>query len=76
MNCVGCVYARWERTANDRLHPNKQGQCTALEGFSIPSIPAAFYWGSSDREPKPSGGYIERDKELNRSCSWRKEDAA
>ncbi len=61
MNCLTCKFAEWDKTANGRLHPNKQGQCK----YEIPKIiiPKAFYFFSSG-DQKPCGGYIYRDKPL------------
>lgn len=29
--CDGCRHADWKRTANGRLHPDKQGKCRRLD---------------------------------------------
>lgn len=64
MRCDDCAYAKWKRTASGRLHPDKTGRCS----FEIPIVvlPAAFYWATFS--PRPSGGFIDRGRELNREC--------
>ena len=73
--CDDCTYANWERTAIGSLHPKKQGKCKAFDSYSIPELPAAFFWGTQ-LAPKPYGGRIERGVELNKPCSWRKTEVA
>lgn len=65
-NCLNCTYAKWLRTINGRLHPDKRGQCT----YSINIIiPKAFYWIGS---PQPNGGYLERNRPYEDCPTWRK----
>lgn len=65
-SCDKCAHAIWNRTANGRLHPNKQGRC----GFPlvIPQLPNAMYWISS--APKPSGGFIKRGHVYETHCAY------
>jgi hypothetical protein len=72
MMCNGCKYADWKRTSKGRLHPDKTGRCTYLIHHPLNlKIPVAYYWGWNGETPRPSGGFIERDKDLNRDCSFR-----
>ena len=72
MNCDGCKYADWRRTSNGRLHPDKSGRCVYLREHPLNlKVPAAFYWTSWSQEPNPSGGFIERGRELPKLCIFK-----
>lgn len=72
MRCEGCVFASWKRTSSGRLHPDKTGRCTALVEKPLDlRLPASFYWMSYGT-PKPTGGSIERGREIA-LCEFRKE---
>ena len=73
MKCDDCAFAKWQRTANGRLHPSKQGRCTRLDMFPLDMrLPSAFYWlGWQMQAPMPSGGFIERGKELREKCIFK-----
>ncbi len=60
MKCDDCGLAGWKRTSNGRLHPDKSGRCRWTYQVKLPS---AFYWIGV---AVPSGGYIERGKEIER----------
>lgn len=71
MTCDECKFADWKRTANGRLHPSKAGMCKRLDVFPLDMrLPAAFYW-IGHVGPKPSGGYIERDRQLKNGCEFK-----
>jgi hypothetical protein len=38
--CVGCKYAKWDRTKSGRLHPSGLGEC--LYEFKLPKIPVCI----------------------------------
>jgi hypothetical protein len=66
MTCDLCVHAKWNRTSNGRLHPNKQGRCAFV--WAPPPLPRAFSfsWGNRGVVPQPNGGWIERgDKSMD-----------
>ena len=65
-NCMDCRYAAWDKTAAARLHPSGDGKCTY--DYEIPVLPASRYW--IGRDPNPSGGFINRRKELNDHCAY------
>ncbi len=70
MNCDDCKWAWWKRTANDRLHPDKSGECMRLKSHPLDMrIPAAFYWISGPS--RPAGGFIERGRELREKCIFK-----
>jgi hypothetical protein len=57
--CLSCNLAKWDKTANGRVHPSGKGTC----GWKPPHIltPAAWRWEDYDRrQPSPMGGYIFR----------------
>ncbi len=59
--CLTCDRAKWNKTANGRLHPDGKGRCDWTPD-PIPT-PAAWYWTSySDirKPPHPHGGGIVR----------------
>lgn len=64
-NCTHCKHAEWERNARGHLHPTGVGRCTYP--YRIPELPASMYWISN---PAPSGGYINRRKEMERHCPY------
>ena len=67
-SCLKCKYADWLKTEKGRLHPSGDGQCKYP--YKVPPLPASMYWFSSH---KPSGGYINRRKELKEHCPyWQK----
>lgn len=69
MKCDDCKFAEWRKTSAGRLHPDKSGRCGRLKAFPLDlRLPAAFYFLS---EPVPSGGYIERGRELEKKCAFK-----
>lgn len=66
MNCTECLYAEWQRTEAGRLHPSGDGQCKYP--YKVPPLPSAMYWITL--EAKPSGGWINRRKELGKDCPY------
>jgi len=64
--CTGCKYADWRKTSNGRLHPSGIGRCAFL--WTAPRLPAAFYFINGI--PKPSGGMIDRKRELAEHCPY------
>ena len=63
-DCTKCKYAAWERTKNDRLHPNGNGKCNFP--YKIPKLPASMKWCVN--APKVAGGFINRHEELQEHC--------
>lgn len=71
MNCLTCKLAEWDKTANGRLHPNKNGRCKWE--FPLIVLPVAFYYigGSKGSVPSPNGGRISRDERYLKDCpAW------
>ena len=66
-NCMGCKYAEWNKTKSGRLHPNGEGRCKVE--IKIPPLPESMHW-SGWGAPYPSGGHIERKKELKTDCVY------
>lgn len=66
--CTKCIHARWRRTSNGRLHPDKSGICSYMVG--IPELPAAFYWQGVAGNPPIYGGSIYRDRKLKNGCLY------
>lgn len=64
-NCTDCKYAEWHRTAVGKLHPDGDGYCEYP--FSLPKLPAAMYWVTL---PRPSGGSINRRRDLKDHCVY------
>jgi hypothetical protein len=65
--CTNCKWAEWKRTANGRLHPSGEGRCAFP--YKVPPLPAAFGW-IGRLTPVPSGGHIERKRELKEHCPY------
>lgn len=63
LHCDGCKYAKWEKTASGRLHPNKKGRC--MYPVKTPILPITMYWM---HEPSPYGGWIVRGETLKDHC--------
>ena len=66
LKCDGCKYADWQRTANGRLHQNKQGRCAFK--YSIPPLPQSRYFIGGT--PEAYGGQIERGRVLKDHCVY------
>ena len=64
-NCTDCKHALWQRTTAGKLHPSGYGECRYQ--WTMSALPAAMYWLS---DPKPSGGSINRKRELNEHCIY------
>lgn len=64
-NCTDCKHADWKRNAAGNLHPSGDGMCRYE--YKIPSLPACMYWIT---KPSPSGGFINRRKELTEHCVY------
>ncbi|MGD9157191.1 MAG: hypothetical protein PVG39_02170 [Desulfobacteraceae bacterium] len=64
-NCIGCKYAKWDRTKTGRLSPTGEGRCTFA--IKMPVLPTSMFW-SFRVEPNPSGGFINRRKEFENHC--------
>lgn len=73
-SCVYCKHAEWARTKGGKLHPSGDGKCTHPKGYETPKIPAAFYFVGG--WSKPSGGYINRRKELKDDCLFFQREGA
>lgn len=65
-NCTYCKYAEWKLTANNRLHPSGDGQCTYP--YKLPPLPASMYWVSQSKTP--CGGFINRKEALKNDCTY------
>lgn len=70
-NCTHCKHASWKRNAAGNLHPSGDGMCTYE--YRVPALPASMHWIDA---PKPSGGHINRKKELNEHCTYFSREAA
>ena len=66
-DCTNCKFADWERTSAGKLHPSGNGQCKYQ--WVLPALPASMYWIGSGPS-LPSGGYINRKKELKENCVY------
>lgn len=66
-SCIGCIHAKWETTKSGRLHPSGDGRCTYQ--YVLRPIPASMYWINISI-PTPSGGHINRRKELKDHCVY------
>lgn len=64
-NCLRCVYAEWEKTKSNKLHPSGEGLCKFP--YKVKPLPSSMYFIT---EPHPSGGYINRKKELKENCIY------
>lgn len=64
-NCTHCKWAEWYRTAADKLHPSGDGMC--VYPWKLPPLPQSMYWHGALR---PSGGAINRRKELTDHCAY------
>lgn len=65
-SCNGCKFANWYRTAAGKLHPNGDGTCGY--DYRVPQLPTSMYWLGN--APTPSGGAINRRKELSDHCPY------
>ena len=65
MNCNGCKHASWQKTAAGKLHPSGDGHCKYE--YVPRELPASMYWIFSE---KPSGGAINRRRELSHHCVY------
>lgn len=68
-NCTNCKHAQWDKTAAGRLHPSGEGRC----GYQVqlPKLPASMWWPRPlSGAPKPSGGRINRHKDLPDHCAF------
>ena len=82
--CVGCIFAKWEKTKNGRLHPKGDGFCEyPVELPPLPELPAVYSWSRwfVEQYNKRSVGsnYINRHDEsstVEKSpvCKFRKEE--
>ena len=71
-NCLHCKYANWKRNAAGNLHPSGDGACDFP--YKVPPLPASMYWiGFTNLSP--SGGYINRKKELKQDCIYYQREA-
>ena len=66
-NCTDCKYARWDKTSAGKLHPSGDGMCEYP--WKMPKLPEVMYWVRRST-PKPSGGHINRRKELKNHCVY------
>jgi hypothetical protein len=66
-SCTKCKHADWYRRADGSLHPSGDGQC--LMPYKVPPLPASMWWIGSGA-PEPSGGAINRRKELRDHCTY------
>ena len=64
-NCTDCKYAEWQKTATGRLHPSGDGLCAYP--YVMPALPASMYWIGKTH---PSGGAINRKKDLSDHCAY------
>lgn len=62
--CIGCKYASWRRTANGRLHPSGDGECTYEVKMPVLPVSRCFIGGP----PEPHGGFIDRKREHKDHC--------
>jgi hypothetical protein len=67
-NCTKCKYAEWNKTKTGRLHPSGDGSCTYQ--YKIPKLPESMHWIT---KPRPYGGWINRNSELNDHCVYYQE---
>jgi len=65
-SCLNCKHAKWRFTRGGNLHPSGDGWC----GWQAPkiSIPSAFYWLNSERQP--AGGHITRRSPFGDCPTW------
>lgn len=75
-NCTHCKFAEWRRTAGGKFHPCGDGKCGYP--YKLPPLPASMYWlFGLGHDPKPSGGHINRRKELENHCAyWQQKEGA
>ena len=66
--CLGCKYAEWNRTKTGALHPSGDGRCTFP--WKMPPLPASMYFVGWMDGDTPSGGCINRRKELYAHCPY------
>ena len=66
-NCTHCVHAKWDRTAAGKLHPSGDGRCQ--KEYKVPPLPASMYWTWTSI-PTPSGGQINRKRDLGDHCVY------
>jgi hypothetical protein len=64
--CLECKYAEWDKTITGGLHPSGNGKCKY--NYCVPVLPQSMYWCGGD--PKTSGGFISRKKELDDHCVY------
>jgi hypothetical protein len=71
-SCDTCRFAEWQKTANGRLHPGKQGKCTwQAPVYPIPKA-VSYGWQGGGKPPvEHHGRYISRDKYMHKDCeAW------
>ncbi len=64
--CLGCKWAKWDKTKNGRLHPSGDGQCTYQ--VKIPKLPKSMRWLYD--EPRVSAGIITRKSDFEDDCIY------
>lgn len=67
-NCLGCKYAKWDRTAGGKLHPSGTGRCQYQ--WKMTPLPASMYFPFISIKLVPSGGHISRRQELKEHCTY------
>ena len=67
MKCDDCTLAVWKRASNGRLHPDKSGRCGWV--YPVKALPPVFWWIGAQVHT-PSGGQIERGKDIKR-CAYK-----
>jgi len=69
--CIGCVYADFDKTKAGKLHPSGDGRCTYE--VVMPTLPASMHWGwGVPRPPRPGGGWINRNDQDRAVCPVRR----
>lgn len=74
--CDTCRFADWNKTANGRLHPGKQGKCTwTAPVYPIPKA-VSYSWAGGGKPPvEQHGRYISRDQHMHLNCeAWKPND--
>lgn len=72
--CIGCIYANWDKTKYGRLHPSGDGRCT--DEVKMPTLPASMHWGWrwDEKPPRPGVGWINRKDSDRHPCPCRADE--
>ena len=68
--CCSCVFARWDKTANGRLHPSGHGMCSWETRIALPySAPLVLPFMMPVFEIARTGGSIYRKSSEPVTCA-------